>query len=80
VRETGRWELTLEDVPTNSRQVIKVNDPNACTENSTGYVLRNTFANDVPLSNVVPGTPGATGFDADPGFSFAVDGSGRVTP
>ena len=76
-----RWEVTLSDVPVDSVQQVRVNDVNACTENTTGYVLRNVTANGVALTTVVPGSPGsATGFASDPGLSFTVNGRGQVSP
>lgn len=74
------WEVSLSDVPVGSVQQIRVNDVNACADNSTGYVLRNVTANGVALSTVVPGNPGTTGFASDPGLSFTVDARGQVTP
>jgi hypothetical protein len=75
-----RWELSLADVPVDSVQQIRVNDVNACLDNSTGYVLRNVTANGVALTTVVPGNTGTTGFPSDPGLSFTVNGRGQVTP
>ncbi len=74
------FEISLSDVPVGSVQQVRVNDVNACADNSTGYVLKNFTANGVALVTVVPGNSGATGFASDPGLSFTVDGQGRVTP
>lgn len=74
------WEVSLSDVPVGAVQQIRVNDVNACADNSTGYVLRNLTANGLVLVTVVPGNPGTTGFASDPGLSFTVDAQGRVTP
>jgi hypothetical protein len=76
-----RWEVSLADVPVDSLQQVRVNDVNACSENSTGYVLRNVTANGVALTTVVPGNPGSgTGFASDPGLSFTVNARGQVSP
>jgi hypothetical protein len=76
-----RWEITLADVPVGSVQQVRVNDVNACADNSTGYVLRNFTANGVALTTVVPGSPGTeTSFASDPGLSFTVNSRGQVTP
>ena len=78
---SDRWEITLSDVPVDSPQQVRVNDVNACTENDTGYVLRNFTANGVALTAVIPGSPGTgTSFASDPGLSFTVNGRGQVTP
>lgn len=71
-----RWEIAFNDVPATGRQAIRVSDGNACDQNPTGAATRNVFANDVLLTEIVT-TPGS---GPEPGLSFAVDSSGRVTP
>jgi hypothetical protein len=74
------WEVSLPDVPVGAAQQVRVNDVNACADNSTGYVLSRVTANGAVLATVVPGNSGATGFASDPGLSFTVDARGQVTP
>jgi hypothetical protein len=71
-----RWEITLNDVPVNARQSIRISDGNVCDENPTGAATRNVFANDVLLTDIVP-TPGS---GTEPGLAFTVAADGRVTP
>ncbi|MGQ0733335.1 MAG: hypothetical protein ACT4QD_06715 [Acidobacteriota bacterium] len=69
-----RYQLTFDDVPIATTVSFRVNDQNWCDQNQTGAVLRNVFANDVPLvQNTL--TPGS---GLEPGYAFAVDASGRV--
>ncbi len=71
-----RWEISFNDVPAGGRLAVRVSDGNVCDENPTGAATRNVFANDVRLTEIVT-TPGS---GPEPGFGFAVDASGRVTP
>ncbi len=70
-----RYEITLSDVPVNSRQTFRVNDQNSCDENPTGAVTRNILANNVRLTqNAV--TPGN---GDEPGFAFTIAPNGTVS-
>ncbi len=71
-----RWEITLEDVPIDMLQSIRISDPNVCANNPTGAATQNVSANAVLLTNVVD-TPGN---GVEPGLSFTVDANGLVTP
>jgi hypothetical protein len=73
---SDQWEITFNDVPTTTRQSIRVSDGNACDQNPTGAATRNIFANDVLLTEIVT-TPGS---GPEPGLAFGVDATGRVTP
>lgn len=73
---SDRWEISFSDVPTNTRQSIRVSDGNACDENPTGAATRNVFANDVLLVDIVP-TPGS---GTEPGLAFTVSSTGTVSP
>ena len=69
-----RYEISFADVPVGTSVSFRVNDQNWCDQNPTGAVLRNVFANDVPLvQNTL--TPGS---GQEPGFAFTVDAAGRV--
>lgn len=70
-----RYEITFTDVPVDTRVSFRVNDGNACDENSTGAVTRNVFANDVALVQNTT-TPGS---GLEPGFAFSVSRDGRVS-
>jgi hypothetical protein len=72
----NQWEIAFTDVPTTTRQSIRVSDGNVCDENPTGAATRNIFANDVLLTQIVT-TPGS---GPEPGLAFGVDAAGRVTP
>jgi hypothetical protein len=74
--DAAGWSVTFADVPVGSRERIRVNDPNACTENPTGAVTRNVLANGVPLTDVVD-TPGS---GTEPGLALTVAEDGGVTP
>lgn len=70
------WTGSFRDVPV-GRNSVRISDPNACTENSTGAVTaRAVFANGTLLTEIVD-TPGS---GIEPGFAFSVDPTGRVTP
>jgi hypothetical protein len=70
-----RYQITLDDVPVDTRVSFRINDQNACDENPTGAVTRNVFANDVRLVQNAT-TPGN---GDEPGFAFFVSSNGRVT-
>ena len=70
-----RYEITLNDVPINTRVSFRVNDQNFCDENPTGAVTRNVSANNVPLIQNAT-TPGN---GDEPGFAIIVTAGGTVT-
>jgi hypothetical protein len=70
------WTISFDDVPVDSRERIRVSDPNACAENPTGAATRNVFANGVRLTDVVD-TPGS---GTEPGLAFTVAAYGSVMP
>jgi hypothetical protein len=70
-----RYEITLDDVPADTRVSFRVNDQNSCDQNPTGAVTRNVFANSVELVQNAT-TPGV---GDEPGFAFRVSAAGRVT-
>jgi hypothetical protein len=70
-----RYQLTLNDVPTNTPVSFRVNDQNSCDENPTGAVTRNVFANDVRLIQNAT-TPGN---GDEPGYRMTVTANGTVT-
>ena len=70
-----RYEITLTDVPVNSRVSFRVNDQNSCDENPTGAVTRNIFANNVRLVQNTT-TPGN---GDEPGYAIVVGDNGAVT-
>jgi hypothetical protein len=72
-----RWELPLNDAPVGQRVSLLIHDGNACDANPTGAAEHNVYVNDVLLIQTVTVT---TGSGAEPGLSFSVDASGRVTP
>ena len=70
-----RYEITLTDVPIDTRVSFRVNDQNSCDLNPTGAVIRNVFANGVELvQNTL--TPGS---GDEPGYALTVSSSGRVS-
>jgi hypothetical protein len=70
-----RYEITLNDAPVGAPLSFRVNDRNWCDVNPTGAVLRDIFANDVPLvQNTL--TPGS---GQEPGYAFTVSQDGRIT-
>ena len=71
----GRYELTFNDVPAGTRVSFRVNDQNACDENSTGAVTRNVFANDVRLTQNAT-TPGN---GDEPGFALTIAPNGTIS-
>ena len=72
-----RWELPLNDAPVGRRLSLLIHDGNACDRNPTGAATHDVYVNDVLLIQTVTVT---TGSGAEPGLSFSVDASGRVTP
>jgi hypothetical protein len=70
-----RYEITLTDVPVNTRVSFRVNDQNSCDENPTGAVTRNIFVNGVRLNQNAT-TPGN---GDEPGFAFTLASNGTVT-
>ena len=71
------WAISFTDVPTGTRQRIRISDPNACVDNPTGAVTSmNVFANGTLLTEIVD-TPGS---GTEPGFAFTVDAAGNITP
>lgn len=71
------WTITFDDVPADTRERVRVSDPNACSlENATGAATDGLFANGVALTEVVD-TPG-TG--VEPGLAFTVAPGGAVSP
>lgn len=70
-----RYEMTFNDVPIGLRVSFRVNDQNACDENSTGAVTRNVFANDVRLVQNTT-TPGN---GDEPGYAMTVTANGSVS-
>jgi hypothetical protein len=69
-----RYELTLADVPLNTRVSFRINDQNACDENPTGAVTRNVLVNDVRLLQNTT-TPGN---GDEPGFAFTIAANGSI--
>jgi hypothetical protein len=69
-----RYEITLMDVPLETRVSFRVNDQNACDENPTGAVTRNIFVNDTRLVQNTT-TPGN---GDEPGFAFTLMSNGTV--
>ena len=74
---TNQWELTLTNVPINTRHQLAIADPNVCVENMTGSVTRNVLVNDVRLTDVqtIPNTQPAV-----LALAFSVASDGRVSP
>ena len=70
-----RYEISFTDVPINTRVSFRVNDQNACDENSTGAVTRSVFANDVRLIQNTA-TPGN---GDEPGFAFSIAPNGAIS-
>ena len=70
-----RYEITLTDVPVNTRVSFRVNDQNWCDQNPTGAVTRNIFVNDVGLVQNAT-TPGN---GDEPGFAFNVSADGGIS-
>ena len=78
-----RWELALSNVPTNVRHKIQLTDPNLCIQSPPiGAALRNVFANDVLLVDVVlDGVVSPGGAECESGcLAFTVAPDGQVTP
>ena len=71
----GRYEIVFDDVPTDARVSLRVNDQNFCDENPTGAATRNVFINGVELRQNAT-TPGN---GDEPGFAFTISSSGRIT-
>jgi hypothetical protein len=71
----SRYEISLSDVPVNTRVSFRVNDQNSCDENPTGAVTRNIFANDVRLIQNAT-TPGN---GDEPGFAFTIASNGTIS-
>jgi hypothetical protein len=70
-----RYEIRLEDVPTDTRVSFRINDQNSCDENPTGAVTRNVFVNTVRLTQNTT-TPGN---GDEPGYAFTVTATGSIT-
>ena len=72
---TDRYEITLSDVPIDTRVSFRVNDQNSCDLNPTGAVVRNVFANGVELvqNTLTPGSGDKSG------YALTVSSSGRVS-
>jgi hypothetical protein len=70
-----RYEITLTDVPVNTRVSFRINDQNACDENPTGAVTRNVLVNDMGLVQNTT-TPGN---GDEPGFAFTIAPNGRIS-
>jgi hypothetical protein len=70
-----RYEITLSDVPLDTRVSFRVNDQNFCDLNPTGAVTRNVFANGVELTQNTL-TPGS---GDEPGYALVVSSGGRVS-
>jgi len=71
---SDRYEITLDDVPVNTRVSFRINDQNFSDENPTGAVTRNVFANDVRLVQNTT-TPGN---GDEPGYALSVTASGTI--
>jgi hypothetical protein len=71
----SRYELTLTDVPLNTRVSFRVNDQNWCDANPTGAVLRDVLVNDVRLVQNTT-TPGN---GEEPGFAFTLSSNGSIS-
>jgi hypothetical protein len=69
-----RYEITFTDVPFDTRVSFRVNDQNACDENSTGAVTRNVLVNDIRLIQNTT-TPGN---GDEPGFAFTIARNGVI--
>jgi hypothetical protein len=69
-----RYEITLDDVPVDTRVSFRINDQNSCDQNPTGAVTRNVSVNNVDLVQNAT-TPGQ---GDEPGFAFSVTAAGRV--
>jgi hypothetical protein len=72
-----RWELPLDDAPVGQRLVLLIHDGNVCDRSPTGAAGHDVYVNDVLLTQTVTVT---TSSGAEPGLSFSVDASGRVSP
>ena len=70
-----RYQIVFTDVPVSTRVSFRINDQNACDENSTEAVTRNVFANDVRLIQNTT-TPGN---GDEPGFAFTIAPNGAIT-
>jgi hypothetical protein len=70
-----RYDIVFTDVPVSTRVSFRVNDQNACDENPTGAVTRNTSANDVRLNQNTT-TPGN---GDEPGYAFTISPNGTIT-
>ena len=70
-----RYELSFTDIPFNTRVSFRINDQNACDENSTGAVTRNVLANNIPLVQNTT-TPGN---GDEPGYAFTLAPNGTIT-
>ena len=70
-----RYEITLTDVPVNTRVSFRVNDQNACDENPTGAVTRNVFVNELRLIQNAT-TPGN---GDEPGYAFTISSNGTIS-
>src|SRR5256885_2010930 len=70
-----RYEIVLDDVPLDTRVTFRINDQNACDENSTGAVTRNVLVNDVRVMQNAT-TPGN---GDEPGYAFMVARNGTVS-
>jgi hypothetical protein len=70
-----RYEISLNDVPVDTRVSFRVNDQNSCDENPTGAVTRNVSANNVPLIQNTT-TPGN---GDEPGYAFSVAANGAIS-
>ena len=71
----GRYEITLEDVPRDTRVSFRINDQNSCDENPTGAVTRDVLANGVRLIQNAT-TPGN---GDEPGYALTVAANGSVS-
>ncbi len=69
-----RWSITFTDVPVDSEQRIRIEDPNECANHPNGATTENVFANGIQLLRVVD-TPGNV-----PGLAFIVSPSEEVFP
>jgi hypothetical protein len=70
-----RYEISLNDVPVNTRVSFRVNDQNSCDQNPTGAVTRNIFANNLRLVQNTT-TPGN---GDEPGYAIVVAANGNIS-
>jgi hypothetical protein len=74
-QQLGRANDSPDDRAHDARVSFRVNDQNSCDQNPTGAVTRNVSVNSVDLVQNTT-TPGQ---GEEPGFTFSITATGRVT-